>query len=76
MLKKKKKPLTVGNKAGKRATIKFNLGGVAEAAGVSYNAVRAASKRKIFDRQDLRSIAYYIVATHIKIKLKEGGYYE
>ena len=76
MPKKKKKPQITGNKGGKRATIKFKLKNVAEAAGVSYNTVRAASKRKLFDRKDLRSIAHYIVATYIKIKLKEGRYYE
>lgn len=76
MPKKKKRTQIIGNHTGKRATIKFKLENVAEAAGVSYNTVRAASKRRLFDRKDLRSIAHYIVATYIKIKLKEGGYYE
>lgn len=69
---KKGKSLIIGDHTGKRATIKFNMQDIAEAAGVSYNTVRAASKRKLFDRKDIRSIAHYIVATYIKIKLKEG----
>ena len=76
MLKKGRKPRTVGYPPEKRRTIRCNLKDVAEAAGVTYEVVRVASSKKLFDRKDLRSIAHYIVATYIKIKLKEGRYYE
>lgn len=70
-----KKAYVIGYKAGKRATIKCNLEDVAEAAEVTYDIVRMASSKKIFDRRNLRSIAYYIVETRRKTKLKEGKYY-